>query len=116
MPTEPPPDPQYLDPVERKIREAIERGEFETLPGAGKPIPDLDRHYEPSWWAKRWVERSRLEDEAAELQRLVRRETPLLRAAADGEAASRRVDELNRAIASINQRLDEADRIRPISF
>jgi hypothetical protein len=116
MPTEPPPDAQYLDPVERKIREAIERGEFEALPGAGKPIPDLDRHYEPSWWAKRWVERSRLEDEAAELQRVVRRETPLLKAAVDAEAASRRVDELNRAIASINQRLDEADRIRPISL
>ncbi|MEX0825642.1 MAG: DUF1992 domain-containing protein [Acidimicrobiia bacterium] len=116
MPTEPPPDAPYVDPVERKIREAIDRGEFEALPGAGKPIPDLDRPYEAAWWAKRWVERSRLEDEAADLQRVVRRETPLLRAAVDAEAASRRVDELNRAIASINQRLDEADRIRPISL
>lgn len=116
MPTEPPSDAQYVDPVERKIREAIERGEFEALPGAGKPIPDLDRPYEPAWWAKRWVERSRLEDEAAELQQVVRRETPLLKAAVDAEAAARRVDELNRAIASINQRLEEADRIRPISL
>lgn len=113
MPTEPPSDAQYVDPVERKIREAIEQGEFEALPGAGKPIPDLDRPYEPAWWAKRWVERNRLEDEAAELQRVVRRETPLLRAA---EAATHRVDELNRAIAAINKRLDEADRIRLISL
>lgn len=114
MPTEP--EPQYLDPVERQIREAIERGEFEALPGAGKPIPDLDRHYEPSWWARQWVERSRLEDEAAELQRIIRRETPLLRAATDAEATSRRVEELNQAIALLNQRLDEADRISPITL
>jgi hypothetical protein len=113
MPTEPS-DPQYFDPVERQIREALERGEFEGLPGAGKPIPDLDRQYEPSWWAKRLVERTRLEDEAAELRRVVRREKPLLKESADPEAAARRIDELNQAIAALNARLDEEDRIPPI--
>ena len=28
--------------VERQIREATARGEFDNLPGAGKPIEDLD--------------------------------------------------------------------------
>jgi hypothetical protein len=38
--------------VERQIREAIERGEFDDLPGAGKPIPDLDEPHDELWWVK----------------------------------------------------------------
>jgi hypothetical protein len=100
-----------LDAVERQIREAIARGEFDALPGAGKPLPDLDRQYEPAWWAKRFVERSRREDAANELRRLVREETPRLRAAPDREAAETRAGEINAAIAEINDGLDPADRI-----
>jgi hypothetical protein len=37
--------------VERQIREAMERGEFADLPGAGKPL-DLDDD-DPMWWIKR---------------------------------------------------------------
>lgn len=103
-----------MDPVERQIREAMDRGEFDALPGAGKPLADLDRQYDPSWWARRWVERARVEDEAAELRRLVRREAPRLKASSDREGALRRVEELNQAIAAMNQRLDEADWIQPL--
>lgn len=35
--------------VERQIREAMDRGEFDDLPGAGKPIPDLDKPYDELW-------------------------------------------------------------------
>jgi Domain of unknown function (DUF1992) len=38
--------------VERQIREATERGEFDNLPGAGKPIPDLDEPHDELWWVK----------------------------------------------------------------
>ena len=38
--------------IERQIREAEERGEFDNLPGAGKPIPGLDKPYEELWWLK----------------------------------------------------------------
>ena len=38
--------------IERQIREAAERGEFDDLPGAGEPIPDLDKPDE-MWWVKR---------------------------------------------------------------
>jgi Domain of unknown function (DUF1992) len=38
--------------VERQIREATERGEFDDLPGAGKPIPDLDEPHDELWWVK----------------------------------------------------------------
>lgn len=39
--------------VERRIREAQERGEFDDLPGAGKPLPDLDRPYDEMWWVRK---------------------------------------------------------------
>jgi len=55
MSWEPPQEKETL--VERRIREAIEAGEFDDLPGAGKPIDDLGRGYEPTWWVKKWLER-----------------------------------------------------------
>jgi Domain of unknown function (DUF1992) len=50
---------RYENWVERQIREAIERGEFDNLPGAGKPIPDLNDRDE-NWWVKRLLEREKL--------------------------------------------------------
>jgi Domain of unknown function (DUF1992) len=41
--------------IDRQIREATERGEFENLAGAGKPIPDLDKPFDELWWVKRKV-------------------------------------------------------------
>jgi len=38
--------------VERQIREAQERGEFDNLPGEGKPIPGLDKPHDELWWVK----------------------------------------------------------------
>ncbi|MGM7422336.1 DUF1992 domain-containing protein [Cellulosimicrobium sp. ES-005] len=42
-----------------QIRKAIERGEFDDLPGSGKPLPIPDR-YDPDWWLKNLVKRERL--------------------------------------------------------
>jgi hypothetical protein len=47
---------RYESPVDRAIREAAERGEFDDLPGAGKPL-DLRRSGDPDWWLKDLVER-----------------------------------------------------------
>src|SRR5690606_29144296 len=33
----------------QQISEAVERGDFDNLPGAGKPIPDLDKPYDEVW-------------------------------------------------------------------
>ncbi|MEX2279919.1 MAG: DUF1992 domain-containing protein [Acidimicrobiia bacterium] len=56
-----------LDPhesfVERLIREAIERGQFDGLPGKGKPIPGAGTFDSEGWWIRRWVERNRRADE-----------------------------------------------------
>lgn len=46
--------------VEAQIRAAQERGEFDNLPGAGKPIPGRDLPYDESWWIKGFLERQQL--------------------------------------------------------
>ena len=45
--------------VEFQIRKAMERGEFDNLPGAGKPLHLPDRH-DPDWWVKRLIEREKI--------------------------------------------------------
>ena len=47
--------------VDRQIREAQERGEFDNLPGAGKPLRDLGDPHDPDWWVKRLIEREHLD-------------------------------------------------------
>ncbi|WP_438354255.1 DUF1992 domain-containing protein [Microbacterium sp. CJ88] len=42
--------------VETAIQQAIRRGEFDDLPGAGKPIPGLGTSHDPDWWIKRKIE------------------------------------------------------------
>jgi Domain of unknown function (DUF1992) len=49
----------YESWVARQIREAIERGEFDDLPGRGKPIRGLGRDDE-NWWVKAYLEREQL--------------------------------------------------------
>jgi hypothetical protein len=46
--------------VDLQVRRAMERGDFDDLPGAGKPIEDLGRTHDPDWWLKRFVERERI--------------------------------------------------------
>ena len=46
--------------VERQIREATERGEFDNLPGAGQPIPGLNGRDDEDWWVKGFLEREKI--------------------------------------------------------
>jgi len=46
--------------VESAIQIAIRRGEFDDLPGAGKPIEGLGTHHDPDWWIRRKIERENL--------------------------------------------------------
>ncbi len=55
---EPPanPVPRGVDGiVERQIRDAQERGLFDNLPGAGRPLPDLGERRDENWWLRRHV-------------------------------------------------------------
>ncbi|WP_036961709.1 DUF1992 domain-containing protein [Promicromonospora kroppenstedtii] len=67
------PPPQFFDPyavaideevaiallADMHIRNAIERGEFDNLPGSGKPLDLPDRH-DPDWWLKNLMKRERI--------------------------------------------------------
>ena len=48
-------------PVDQAIREAMERGEFENLPGKGKPLPDSGP-VDDMWWVRQFA----LREEAGE--------------------------------------------------
>src|SRR5262245_31649808 len=48
-----PPGVPWESFVEQQIREARERGEFDDLPGHGKPLPDLDRPRDELWWVRK---------------------------------------------------------------
>ncbi|MDL9948661.1 DUF1992 domain-containing protein [Gordonia sp. ABSL11-1] len=45
--------------ADRHIRKAIERGDFDDLPGSGKPL-DLSDAHDPDWWLKRFMKREGL--------------------------------------------------------
>ncbi|MGC4748158.1 DUF1992 domain-containing protein [Micromonospora sp. DT201] len=46
--------------MEAQIRGAVQRGEFDDLPGMGKPIPGRGAPYDESWWIKSFLEREAL--------------------------------------------------------
>ncbi|GGI48356.1 hypothetical protein BCL57_003078 [Agromyces flavus] len=46
--------------VENAIQQAIRRGEFDNLPGAGKPLAGLTGRHDPDWWIRRKIEREQL--------------------------------------------------------
>lgn len=47
----------YESSIDRQLREAQERGEFDNLKGLGKPLPDAGREYDEDWWVKDWLQR-----------------------------------------------------------
>jgi len=38
--------------AERRIREAMEEGKFDNVPGSGRPIPGIDDPPDEDWWVK----------------------------------------------------------------
>jgi hypothetical protein len=47
----------YESSIDRQLREATERGEFDNLKGLGKPLGDHGQEYRDDWWVKDWVRR-----------------------------------------------------------
>lgn len=109
MPTDPD-EPEASSLIERRISEAMERGEFDDLPGAGRPISDLDAGYDPAWWAKRYVERARLIERQTELVRLIERDTPRLSVPSLAEGARERIAGWEAELSAIDDRLPPGER------
>lgn len=55
-----PPGVSFESWIDRQIRIAQERGEFDDLPGAGKPIPGAGKPDDPMWWVNQLIEREQI--------------------------------------------------------
>ena len=90
--------------VERQIRLAQERGEFDDLPGKGKPLPGLDGPDDENWWVKGYLRREGLSSEPLlptplQLRREIERLPDTVAGLPDEQAVRSLVRELNRRIA-----------------
>lgn len=92
--------------VDQQIRQAMARGEFDNLPGAGKPIKDLGSAHDPDWWVKRLVEREKITGVLPPALQL-RKEDAELEATLDRERSERAVREI---LVDFNRRVVEARR------
>ena len=100
-----PPGVGFASWVERQIREATERGEFDNLPGAGKPIDDLDEPHDELWWVKRKLRRERLSYLPPTMALRKEAEEALAAATTAGSEAQAR-----RIVAEINKKIVEGNR------
>jgi DnaJ-like protein len=91
--------------VDLQVRKAMERGDFDNLPGAGKPLRLPDTH-DPDWWVKRLIERENLSNVAPPAIGL-RREDAELDETLDAEATE---DGVRRLVDDFNHRVVEARR------
>jgi hypothetical protein len=102
---------QYYESwVDKQIREAQERGDFDDLPGAGKPLPHLGDPDDADWWVKGYIKRENLDISGA-------LPTPLaLRKEAAGFPESladvRQESQVREILEDFNHRV-KADRLRP---
>ena len=46
--------------VDLQIKQAMERGDFDNLPGQGKPLGDLGSPDDRDWWLRKLIERERI--------------------------------------------------------
>lgn len=91
--------------IDRQIREAQERGEFDGLRGAGEPIADLDRPYDALWWVRRKLREENFSYLPPTLQ--LRREVEVAQAAIDRARSEREVREV---VTAINARIRHVNR------
>ena len=92
--------------IDRQIRQATERGEFEDLPGSGEPMADLDKAYDEMWWVKRKLRDEQLSYLPPSLA--LRKEAHEV---LDGVAQARTEAEVRERIEAINEKIREAIRM-----
>jgi hypothetical protein len=92
--------------VDVQVRAAIDRGDFDDLPGAGKPLRGLNGTHDPDWWVKGLIEREKITGVLPPALAL-RKEDAELQAALDREATEAGV---RRYVEDFNRRVVEARR------
>lgn len=48
---------RFESAADQAIRQAQERGEFDNLPGMGKPLPGAGQHLSEDWWVRDLIAR-----------------------------------------------------------
>jgi Domain of unknown function (DUF1992) len=96
----------YESHIDRQIREAQERGEFDDLPGAGKPLPGYGQPDDEDWWLKDLVRRENITGALPASLKLRREVEDIAQtvAAKKTEAAVRKV------VEELNDRIRKAQR------
>jgi hypothetical protein len=92
--------------VDMQVRQAMARGDFDNLPGAGKPIRGLGGTHDPDWWVKGLIEREKLTGLLPPALAL-RKEDAALQAELDRETTEAGV---RRVVEDFNHRVVEARR------
>jgi hypothetical protein len=96
----------YESLIDRLIREAQERGEFDNLPGTGRPLPGHGEEYDEEWWIKDLVRREKITG-ALPASLMLRKEVEDLMHV----VATKRTDSAVRAVVSdLNERIARAQR------
>ena len=90
--------------IDAQIRAAAEAGTFDNLPGAGKPLPNLDQAYDPLWWVKRLAQREQISmlPPSLELLRKAEKELAAIEKLDDEATVRQRIAALNVEIAKVN--------------
>ncbi|MFJ6653782.1 DUF1992 domain-containing protein [Microbacterium sp. NPDC091313] len=91
--------------VETAIQQAIRRGEFDDLPGAGRPL-DLGATHDPDWWIRRKIQREQLTGLGPPALTLRVEHAEM----AERLDALSREDDVREAVADFNRRVIEARR------
>jgi hypothetical protein len=98
-----PPGMSTQDWVESQIRRAQNAGEFDDLPGAGKPLTKLADPHDPDWWVKDFIRREQIEAEALLPPAvLLRKEKQQVH---DKVRGMRRESEVREYLADLNKRI-----------
>jgi hypothetical protein len=92
--------------VDLQIEQAMERGDFDDLPGSGKPLGDLGSPDDRDWWLRKLIEREQITGVLPPALQL-RKEDAELDALLDREATEQQVRE---TVEDFNRRVVEARR------
>lgn len=92
--------------VEVRIQQAMRNGDFDDLPGAGRPITNLGEVHDPDWWMRRKIEREKITGLGPPAL-LLRTEDAAMDARLDAIASEREVRE---TLDDFNRRVIEARR------
>ena len=95
--------------IDQQIEEAKERGSFDNLPGAGKPLPDRGDEDFGQSWLRQWVQREGVSiDEMLPPPLKLRKQRELLAQRVPGMRSEQDVRD---AVAALNQQIMDWRRI-----